>query len=100
MFDDIGTFCQECELYLQDPIGCELNVPYRNPHRLSSDKDRTLSTFDLQSDFDQAVVTSLQYSNFSDALVSLRLLKELETPSRLRTRLLPYVSPYYSHVIL
>ncbi|KAF7573486.1 hypothetical protein PtrM4_083910 [Pyrenophora tritici-repentis] len=59
MFEDIGAFCQECKLYLQDPIGCELNVPYRNPHRISTDKERPLLTFELQSDVDQTVTVGM-----------------------------------------
>jgi SWI/SNF-related matrix-associated actin-dependent regulator of chromatin subfamily A3 len=87
---DVDTFCQTCDLYLQDPIGCERNVLYRNHHRMSSSEDRARFTFELQTiDTEKAVVTKLQYSNLLDALVSSRLLFELETPSNLSTQLLP-----------
>jgi len=34
--DDVGSFFQDHDIYLQDPRGCELEVRYCNPHRLSS----------------------------------------------------------------
>jgi hypothetical protein len=34
LFDDLGTYLQERNIFLQDPIGCERNVRYCNPHRL------------------------------------------------------------------
>ena len=34
--DDLGEFFQSYDIYLQDPRGCELDVRYCNPHRLSS----------------------------------------------------------------
>jgi hypothetical protein len=57
---------------------------------MSSPEDRARFTFELQTiDTEKAVVTKLQYSNFLDALVSSRLLFELETPPNLSTQLLP-----------
>ena len=35
LFDSIGEFLESCNVFLQDPQGCDRNVPYRNPHRLS-----------------------------------------------------------------
>jgi len=32
--DEIGGAFQECDIYLQDPIGCSRDVRYCNPHRL------------------------------------------------------------------
>lgn len=37
LFEEIGTWFQEYEVYLQDPQVCHLNVRYSNPQRLSSD---------------------------------------------------------------
>jgi hypothetical protein len=34
--DDVGSFFQDYDIYLQDPRGCEMDVRYCNPHRLSS----------------------------------------------------------------
>lgn len=36
MFEDIGAFFQDINMYLQDPKGCDIDVMYCNPHRLSS----------------------------------------------------------------
>lgn len=48
MFEDIGSFLQENGLYLQDPKGCDRNVRYRNPHRLSGLDDDAPMTMDLE----------------------------------------------------
>jgi len=37
LFEEIGDFLQHYEMYLQDPVGCDRNVRYCNPHRLPSD---------------------------------------------------------------
>ncbi|KAI0883701.1 SNF2 family N-terminal domain-containing protein [Annulohypoxylon maeteangense] len=37
LYDEIGSWFQEYEIYLQDPRICHLDVRYYNPHRLSSD---------------------------------------------------------------
>lgn len=35
LFEDVGAFLQSSGMYLQDPVGCDRDVTYRNPHRLS-----------------------------------------------------------------
>lgn len=34
LFDHVGNFASQCQLYLQDPWHCDRNVEYRNPHRM------------------------------------------------------------------
>lgn len=34
--EELGTFFQDYDIYLQDPLDCDLDVRYCNPHRLSS----------------------------------------------------------------
>jgi hypothetical protein len=34
LFEDIGSYLQDHEIYLQDPIGCKRHARYCNPHRL------------------------------------------------------------------
>jgi hypothetical protein len=34
--EELGEFFQEYDIYLQDPRGCDMDVRYCNPHRLSS----------------------------------------------------------------
>ena len=36
LVDNVGEFFQDLDMYLQDPNGCDWNVTYCNPHRLSS----------------------------------------------------------------
>ena len=35
IFDAVGDYVSQCRLYLQDPLYCNRDVPYRNPHLLS-----------------------------------------------------------------
>ncbi|KAI1208369.1 SNF2 family N-terminal domain-containing protein [Annulohypoxylon truncatum] len=37
LYDEIGSWFQDYEIYLQDPRTCHLDVKYYNPQRLSSD---------------------------------------------------------------
>ena len=48
LFDDVGDFFQTCDMYLQDPVGCDRNVRYCNPHRLSGLEEAPM-TLDLDS---------------------------------------------------
>jgi len=90
MFDDIGIFFQECGLYLQDPIRCDRNVPYRNPHRLSVPEDQVQLTFDLMQSRSDSSTRQLHKPDSLDGLIIHRELLELETPHLLKTQLLPY----------
>ncbi len=36
LYEDLGDFFQDYDIYLQDPRGCDRDVRYCNPHRLSS----------------------------------------------------------------
>jgi hypothetical protein len=47
LFQDVGSFFEEYDLYLQDPVNCKQNVRYCNPHRLSVDPSDVKYTFDL-----------------------------------------------------
>ncbi|RSL55363.1 hypothetical protein CEP54_009421 [Fusarium duplospermum] len=37
LFDEIGSWFEDYQVYLQDPRDCHIDVRYYNPHRLSSD---------------------------------------------------------------
>ncbi|CAI6339364.1 unnamed protein product [Periconia digitata] len=41
LFDEIGDWFQDYEVFLQDPRTCHRDVKYFNPHRLSSDKSQS-----------------------------------------------------------
>jgi hypothetical protein len=45
--DCVGSFLDEVNLYLQDPFLCDQNVPYKNPHCLTSLLAEPRMTFDL-----------------------------------------------------
>lgn len=49
LFEAVGAFAAKCHLYLQHPRHCDRNVPYRNPHCLSPEGGREVSTFDLHA---------------------------------------------------
>jgi hypothetical protein len=93
LFEDIGSFFQECGLYLQDPVGCDRNVQYCNPHRLSAPDAQMQSTFDLGLIPGDVSVKQLQDIDSLDQLISSKDLPEMDTPHLLRTQLLPYFAP-------
>lgn len=86
--EDIGAFCQDSEIYLQDPVGCDRDVLYCNPHRLSSDDGACCTTFELQRASTNVVVTKLHVSDALDILSAPRTLGEVGTPRWLKTKLL------------
>lgn len=47
-YDDVGDFLQDCGIYLQDPIYCDRNVRYLNPHRLADPIGDNTMTFDIK----------------------------------------------------
>lgn len=47
LFDEIGEWFEEYQVYLQDPRECHIDAIYYNPHRLSSDD---LASCDLVSE--------------------------------------------------
>ena len=49
VYDEIGEFLQSVGLYLQDPQGCDRNVRYRNPHRLSGLDEDAPMTLELRN---------------------------------------------------
>jgi SWI/SNF-related matrix-associated actin-dependent regulator of chromatin subfamily A3 len=45
--DKIGAYFSKRKMYLQDPVGCECRVPYRNPHIIPDSEDTIMTdTFD------------------------------------------------------
>ncbi|KAK2802066.1 alpha-1,6-mannosyltransferase [Onygenales sp. PD_10] len=86
MFDEIGEYLGENELFLQDPYGCDRNVKYRNPQRLSGLDDDVRMTFGLAQPSAKhetlcSPVDLLQ--GFESCLDVI----EVETPKALRTSL-------------
>lgn len=91
LFDEIGAFFQEYEFYLQDPgqVG-ERDVPYCNPHRLSSDNLTTclsLSEFLRQNSKLVGFEDILGQPDLLDILSSHADLEEAPQPTVIRTTL-------------
>jgi hypothetical protein len=102
MAGDIGKFCQDSHIYLQDPHDCDRNVAYYNPHCLSPLQGQRRMTLDLHRHNTDAVVTEIRHKDTLDALLTPRWLGELDTPSGLRSNLFLYVIsslhvPSYAH---
>jgi hypothetical protein len=88
-FSDVGDFMTQAGCYLDDPVGCDRNVPYMNPQCLFSLHEPPPMTFDLLQQLQHPEV-----DNFSRA--SLDVLSGFETtddfelsanPTALRTEL-------------
>ena len=97
LFDDIGRFFSEYQLYLQDPYGCDRNVRYRNPHRISGRDPVAPMTFELRSlafSHEEAVSPCDILAGFE----SDEILPESESPPALKTVLYPYVYSLRLHV--
>ena len=90
-FDAVGNYVEECGFYLQDPEGCNRNVPYRNPHRLSGTQKNPPMT--LERELEHANSKRRAYgvaSDFLDALNSQDGLQEKVTPGPVKTPLYPH----------
>jgi SWI/SNF-related matrix-associated actin-dependent regulator of chromatin subfamily A3 len=88
--EDVGQFCQDCDVYLQDPHDCNRNVVYSNPHSLSPLDGQRLMTSELHRHRGGAVITEVHRTDTLHALLAPRSLDEINTPSGLRTDLFPY----------
>lgn len=87
-FEDVGEFFFQCSEYLQSPLHCSRNVPYRNPQSLSGGDEDPPMTFDLRKE-----LTSFEFETLtrgadpSAALQSGTSFPETEPPAAIRTPL-------------
>jgi hypothetical protein len=90
LFEEIGSWFQEYEVYLQDPRECHLDVRYCNPQRLSSD-DLDSCPFVSESISQASKLVHLQgiaeRPDLLDILSNHVDLKETEQPAVIRTAL-------------
>jgi hypothetical protein len=70
LFDDVGSFFEEHNIFLQDPIGCSQNLLYRNPHKLSTESGPDIWTFDLV----EKSATTVTVENVHDSFESIGIL--------------------------
>ncbi|KAK7575420.1 hypothetical protein V3481_017380 [Fusarium oxysporum f. sp. vasinfectum] len=92
LFQDVGSFFEEYDLYLQDPVNCKRNVRYCNPHRLPVDPSAVKYTFDLGNPTAQ-LTTGIDIDDRSelfDGLFSQPDLAEAAQPRSIRTSLQPH----------
>jgi SWI/SNF-related matrix-associated actin-dependent regulator of chromatin subfamily A3 len=86
LLDAVGDFLVQCELFLQDPVGCDRNVRYRNPQSLWGTDDSEIrmaqvETPTINCNFDV-------FRNASDLLEGFEYeeeLSEAEQPLSLQT---------------
>lgn len=93
LFDEVGTFFQDYDIYLQDPIECDLNVRYCNPHRLSSiDPSLCPMTYDLKTNILEAfeIQPTSRHSELLDNLDPQEDLPEALQPPQIQTQLERY----------
>lgn len=86
LFEHVGEFFQENNLYLQDPINCEYNVQYRNPHLLSGLDNEAQWTFDLDTPLAEYEEIETM-PDLLDGLQTDEVLPETETPPNIATPL-------------
>ena len=88
LFDAIGEFLERCSEFLQSPLHCDRNLPYRNPQSLSGKDHNPPMTFQLEADLcDSQIETMVQGSDPSSALETEDSLQETQGPSSIRTSL-------------
>lgn len=93
LFEEIGTFFQDYDIYLQDPVDCDLNVKYCNPHRLSStDPSLCPMTYDLKANtLEPFDIQQSHHLELLDILDPQENLPEASQPLEIQTQLERYV---------
>lgn len=87
----VGDFMTQCGRYLEDPIGCDHNVPYLNPQCLFSMHGNPPMTFNLTDAIDMEAEDETDYSGILAGFETPDILFETPTPDLLQTMLKPYV---------
>ncbi|KAK4142686.1 ATP-dependent DNA helicase [Dichotomopilus funicola] len=92
LMDSVGEFFQDVDIYLQDPIGCDMDVRYCNPHRLLSldinDCPMTSELNRLGSELDSALFQNIPgESDVLDVLDAHQDLPEAPQPALIRSLL-------------
>ena len=81
IFEDIGKFFKQCSEYLQSPLRCDRNVPYRNPQSLSGKDPSAPMTLHLEAELSHSQIeTMVQGADPSAALETEDTLRETQAP--------------------
>ena len=90
-YNEVGDFLSECGLYLQDPVRCDRDVLYCNPHLLSCSDEERVTTFQLNTIQDSCQIEeSGAPQDLFELLRSEKLLPETEPSPFLVTKLYRY----------
>lgn len=91
LFEAVGQFTANCNLFLQHPKHCNLNVPYQNPHCLSPETAETVYTKDISGKvYDESDAAIQDYQNPIDLFADSAEQEDLavsRSPHALRTEL-------------
>lgn len=88
VFEAIAEFLEQCSEFLQSPLHCDRNLPYRNPQSLSAKDQNPPMTFQLEADLCRSQgETIVQGPDPSAALETEDALQETEAPSSIKTSL-------------
>lgn len=88
LFEALGDFLLRCSEYLQSPLRCNRNVPYRNPQSLSGKDENPPMTYELPSQLPPTQVEKLaQNADPSAVLETEDTLPETEAPAVVQTSL-------------
>ena len=87
-FDEVGSFFSQCSEYLQLPLQCDRNVPYRNPQSLYGRAENLPMTNQFQAGLPAYDIETLtQSADPSAELETSNIYPESEPPSAIRTLL-------------
>jgi SWI/SNF-related matrix-associated actin-dependent regulator of chromatin subfamily A3 len=88
----VGKFLSRYRVYLQDPVGCDRNVVYDNPHIILPETNGMVTTASFESPLGNLQIERLEVG--PDLLTSLMIdeapLPETEAPSSIITSLFPH----------
>ncbi len=88
LFEATGEFFEQCSEFLQSPLHCDRNVPYRNPQSLSGKDPNPPMTFQLQAELCLSQIeTIVQGPDPSSALETEDKSQETQAPSPIKTPL-------------
>ena len=99
-FDDVGHFLSQCSEYLQSPVHCDRNVPYRNPQSLSGREENPVMTFELQAGLSLSEIETLAQSADPSAVFETKgVFPETDPPAAIRTHLYRYMTELSSSTL-
>lgn len=89
LLEDVGSFFEDHDIHLQNPEGCQMIVPYNNPHKLPTSDGKMALTSDLSGSHANTVFIEEEQrgADLLDELTSQHDLAEAEQPPSIRTEL-------------